>query len=338
MLFGMDYLGGAMFPSILLKAHPAGWAAGFFADTFGNCFGVADKLAASGKCPLIRIHGPWTAHKYNPKQHDKAIFAAFDKTINLARKHPNVSFQFSPVCESDARGKAWQTLFTRLSDRNPSGEVALVCSVYKGEFLKGYISEVHGPKGAPGARYNYSYDGTNAVDSDVQNDKQTHKNADVFFMWHPSFNLKYKTKVTEEDKKKNPKVYKNDTAPPKERHCKPTVELIQSLEALAPAKGKPVLQKRNLWKSHADRHETPPEARAYKPVLISPERADQAFLMDGAVVIAKSNKREPYNDGRWRYYFPKFGFQIAQRVLRVLVGQTDVGQVNPPFREGEYRS
>lgn len=335
MLFGMDYLGGAMFGSLILKAHPTGWAAGFFADTFGNCFPVADKLAASGKCPLIRIHGPWTAHKYNPAQHDKAIFAACDKTYKLQQKYPNVEFQFSPVCESDARGKQWQNLFSRLSEKYP---MTLVCSVYKGEFLKGYISEVHGPKGAPGARYNYSYDGTSAVDANVQDDKQTHRDADVFFMWHPSFNLKYKTKVTLEDKKKNPKVYANDTAPPKERHCKPTVELIQSLEALAPNKGKPVLQKRNLWKSHADRHNTPPEPRAYKPVLISPVKADHAVLMDGAVVVATSSKREPYNDGRWRYYFPKYGYQLATRVVRVLVGKTDIGQVNPPFREGDYRS
>lgn len=329
----MDYLGGAMFPNILLKAHPAGWAAGFFADTFGNCFGVAGKLAATGKCPLIRIHGPWTAHKYNPGQHDKAIFAAFDKTVDLSRKYPNVEFQFSPVCESDARGAAWQNLFKRLRERDPSME--LVCSVYKGEFVKGCISEVHGPKDAPGARYNYSYDGTSTVDANVENDKKTHRGADVFFLWHPAFNLKYKTKLSGDE---SAEVKRNDTAPPKERNCKPTVELIQSMAVLSGPKGKAGLQPRTLWKSHADRGHTPPEPRAYKPVLISPIRAASATVVRDGKVLAKSGAPTKYHDGRWTYRFDTFGYKIANEALTVLVGKTDVGAVNPPFREGDYRA
>lgn len=333
MIFGMDYLGGAMFPNVLLKAHPQGWAAGFFADTFGNCFPVIDKLCATGRCPLVRVHGPWTNHSYNPKLHDKAIFAAFDKVRALRVKYPHIKFQFSPVCESDGRGKAWQELFNKLYSIDNA--IQLVCSIYRGEHVRPYLLEIHGNKPAPSVPFQYGYDGKSTVDSNVEEDKKTYRKAKVFWLWHPSFNLKYKVKLSGDE---SAQVYKNDTAPPKERHCKPTVELIQSLEALAPNKGKPVLKPRNLWKSHADRHDTPPEPRAYKPVLISPVKADQAFLMDGAVVVAKSSKREPYNDGRWRYYFPKYGYQLATRVVRVLVGQTDIGQVNPPFREGEYRS
>ena len=321
-----------MYPNILLKAHPKGWAAGFFADTFGNCFGVADKLAATGRCPLIRIQGPWTNHKYVPALHDKAIFAALEKTKAVAAKHPRVKFQFSPVCESDGRGAAWRTLFSNL--RQLAGSVELVCSVYKGEVIPNLVVEVHGSQRPSPGRYQYSYDGTSTVDADVQRDKGTHSKAEVFFLWVPSFNLRYKTKLSGDEVAV---VKKNDEAPPRERHCKPTVELIESLAVLALDKGPAKLKPKNLWKSHADRGTTPPDLRAWKPVLLSPVCGAQALLMDGPNIISKSSPPTKSHDGRWIYRFPRYGYQIAQKVVGVVVGKTDVGFVNPPFREGEYR-
>lgn len=338
-MFGLDYLGGAMFSGVLLKAHPSGWAAGFFADTFGSIWSVVDKLAATGKCPLFRIHGPWTAHAYNPSKHDKAIFAAFDRTLALAAKYPHLQFQFSPVCESSARGAAWAQLFARLDSRqqNAARRLQLVCSIHDGQAVKGYLLEVHGKVKAPTVPFQYSYDGTSTVDSDVETDKATYGRAQIIFFWHPSFNLKYKTKLGKKEQE-DPNVWKNDTAPPKERECKPTVELILSVVALAQRKGPAKLKARNTWKSHADRHKTPPEERAYKPVFISPEKVTTITLVDSSgIVIAKSTKREPYNDGRFRYYFGNYGYQIANKVLTVLAGKTELGTVNPPFREGDFR-
>lgn len=339
MIFGMDYLGGAMFGSVLLRSHPKGFAAGFFADTFGNCWGVVDKLAASGKCPLIRIHGPWTAHRYIPPEHDKAIFAALKKTVGLQERYPEVKFQFSPVCESDGRGPSWRALFSNL--KQVAGAVELVCSVYKGEVIQGYRVEVHGShKPHTGAKegYQYSYDGTNATDSNVEKDKETHKNAEVFFFWHPAFNLKYKTQLSGHE---TPKVKKNDSALPRARNCLPTPELIKSLEVLAQPKGFTQLARQNIWKSHADRHESPPEPRAYKPVLISPVRGKVAYLVDSnnVAVFKSSGPVTQYQDGkRWVYRFSDFGYDIALKPLTLMVGGKRLGLVNPAFREGEYRS
>lgn len=336
-LFCMDYLGGAMFTSVLLKAHPSGWGAGFFDKTFGNCWPAIDKLAASGKCPLIRIHGPWTNHAYNPAQHDKDIYAGLAKTKQMAEKYPRVEFQYSPVCESDGRGATWRRLFSDLKQLAGT-RVVIVCSVYKGEILPGFLAEIHGNHAVPYGEYQYGYDGTNTVDSNVQGDKERHGRARAIFFWHPAFNLKYKTKLGDKSKEA-PNVWKNDTSPPKERVCKPTVELILSLAVLASDKGPAKLKPRNLWKSHADRHNTPIEDRAYKPVLISPNRSTVARLVDeNGIVIAKSGPPFKYNDGRWAYRFPNYGYQISNKVLAALVGSVNVGQVNPAFREGEYRS
>lgn len=332
-MYGLDYLGGAMYQSVLLKAHPFGWAAGFFADTFGKCWTVVDKLCQTDTCPLIRIHGPWTNHRYNPKLHDKAIFAAYDKTYELQAKYSNIEFQFSPVCESDARGVQWQKLFATLLTRHPF--VKLICSINKGEPIKGVVTEIHGDILAPLLDYQYSFDGMNTVDSNVEEMKKKHKHARVLFFWHPSFNLKYKTKLSGDETKK---VRDNDTAQPTDRVCKPTGELITSLVALASSKGDAKLKPRNTWKSHSDRHETPAETRAYKPVLITPAKVNEVVLVDAAgVIIAKSNKREPYADGRYRYYFGKYGYQIANKVLTAVAGNTSLGTINPAFREGEFR-
>jgi len=334
MKFAMDYLGGSMFSSILLTAHPVGWGAGFFAETFGNCWPVVDKLAASGKCPLIRIQGPWTNHKYMPALHDKAIFTAHKKTVEMMRKYPAVDFQFSPVCESDVKGRVWQDLFARLFRTNMT--LKLVCSVgTRGELVKGILAEVHGSTPAPRGEYNYSYDGTSTVDSDITKDKRTHRRASVMFLWHPSFNLRYKTKLSGEE---IPEVKKNDTAAPKDRHCKPTVELIASMAAQASDKGKCRLAPNVLWKSHADRHDTPAEPRAYKPVLIAPPKVDRITLEDDfGRVVATSIKRDPYNDGRYRYYFSSYGHEIGNRVLNVKAGTRILGTLNPAFRQGGFR-
>lgn len=334
-MFGLDYLGGAKYGDALVKGHPLGFAAGFFADTFGNCFATIDKLCATGKCPLIRVHGPWTAHQYYHAIHDKPIFAALEKVNQLKAKYPKIVFQFSPICESDASGSDWERLIKSCDARQKNVEI--IVSIGKGSPVRGYTTEIHGNTTIPNGNYQYSYDGTNTVDSDVEDDKRKLANAKVIFFWHPAFNCKYKTKLGDK-KDELPNVWKNDTAPAKDRIVKPTVELIQSIGALAKQKGKVGLKAKNLYKSHADRHNTPPEPRAYKPVLISPEKVDFVTLVDEkGRIVAKSDKREPYKDGRFRYYFNTYGYLLSDKPLIIIAGSKVLGQVNPGFREGEFR-
>lgn len=334
MIFGFDYLGGAMFPKILIENHPKGFAAGFFAETFGNCFPVADKLLATGKCPRIRIQGPWTSHTYSPGKHDKAIFVALEKCNQLKAKYPHIHVQFSPVCEHNIKGQTLVNLLNKCGDA--SRDVEIVNNPYQGDFSKRFMNETHHNKPVPKSfgAYQFSYDGISTVDSDVEKDKETHKDAQVFFMWVPSFNLKYKVTLSGDE---TAQVKKNDTSPPKERHCKPNADMIKSLAVLAQPKGKTSLKKGNTWKSHADRGGTPMDPRAWKPVLISPVKADFAKLMDGNKVISKSSAPTNFHGGGFAYRFPKYGYQISSKVLRVVVGSTEIGSVSPAYRDGSFR-
>lgn len=337
MMFGLDVLGAAKFPSIALRNWPAGWAAGLFDSTFGNIWGLVDKLAASGKCPLIKVNGPWTAHQYEPSKHDKAIFAALEKTFAMADKYRDVQFQFAPVCENDNTTAAYNALLARCRSRVHRVEV-INSRGTRGKEVPGFTSEVHGSTKAPDSFYQYSYDGTSTVDANVVKDLETHKKARVFFLWHPAFNLKYKTKLSA-DLHEPKHVIKNDTAPPKERNCKPTPELIKSLERLgSPIKGTPKLGRREIWKSHADRNNTPPESREYKPVFISPVSAPRIELRDGSSVIAISQGRRKFVDDRFVYRFDKFGYQMSDKVVDIYANGKKIGSVNPAFRAGDFRS
>lgn len=336
MMFGMDYLGGAKYPNIILRNHPKGWAAGFFDSTFGNIWGLVDKLAASGKCPLIKINGPWTKHLYIPKQHDKAIFVALAKTVAAAKKYPRVKFQFAPICENDNTTAAYTQLLQRCREKGEGVEIINSMGT-KGRVVPGFKPEIHGNTRIPSGAYQYSYDGTSTVDSDVEKDKKTHANSGVFFMWHPAYNLKYKTKLSA-DLHEPKHVIKNDTSPPKERVCKPTPELIKSLERLGrPISGTPKLKPREIWKSHADRNNTPPESREYKPVFITPLSVARIELRDGDKVLAVSAPRKKYVDDRFVYRFDRYGYQIADKVVDIYANGKKHGSINPAFRVGSFR-
>ena len=106
------------------------------------------------------------------------------------------------------------------------------------------------------------------------------------------------------------------------------------------------LPKGYIWKSHADRHNTPPEARAYKPVLIAPVKAPRAELVtENGQVVAVSSQAQTFNGGGWRYYFSQYGYQLAEKARRIhgkgtvslrLNGKV-VGTLNPAFRAGSFR-
>lgn len=328
MLWGLDQLGAARYADLAVREHPHGWAFGIFDTTFGNGLGVCDRIAATGRAPLIRTQLLWSdTHQFGDSD-IPAIKKRARLYQQLKTRFPSVTIEISPFCEHNL--KAPDKYLEIVQHEAP--DCIAVNVPYKGALSTRFKNEVHGTHGRPSGHYNYSFDGTPCVDANVQTMKGSHLKADVFFFWTSQFNGR-----------KNP----NDKTPRPQRKAWPVPDLIDSVIYLHREAGKVSLPKRYLWKSHADQHEAPvPEPRALKPVFIIPPKVRRVELLArNGQVVAVSGSAQPFADGRWRYYFGQYGYQLAEKARRiqgdaivsvVLDGKV-VGQLNPAFRAGDFR-
>lgn len=327
MIYGLDFLGLPKFADLAFREHPEGWALGFFDNTFGNALPAAERIIASGRAPLVRVQLIWSdSHTFGDKD-IKHVRKLCRKYQALKQKYPSVIFELSPFCEHNLKNpdKYLDIVKQEAPDCRP------VNVPDKGAFSRKHKNEVHHSSKIPPGKYNFSYDGASAVDSDVIKDKERHSSADVFFFWVPQFNGRKTTK---------------DTTPRPQRKAWPTSELIDSVIYLHNKRGGAEMPKNYLNKSHAEQHVVPAEPRAFKPVFIIPPKAPRIELVaDNGQVVAASSGPQPYEDGRFRYYFPQYGYQIAEKavriqghpVLKVKVGNQVRGTTNPAFRQGNFR-
>lgn len=326
-MYGLDYLGLPKFVDLAVREHPEGWAAGCFANTFGDALPAVRKLLETGRCPLFRVHLLWSdAHNFGASDIPTVRRLARQYEV-LKRAFPSVTIEISPFCEHNLANP--DPYLEIVAQEAPSCRP--VNTPWKGGFSRKFKNEVHGTHAAPRGEYNYSWDGNSCVDGDAEKSKAVHKNAQVYFWWHAAMNGR-----------KND----SDKTPRPERKAWPTSDLIDSMIYLRTTAGEVKYRRNFLWKSHADRHETPPEPRAYKPVLIMPLKAKRVELVaDNGQVVAVAGPALPFADGRFRYYWPDFGFKIAEKAVRIhgkptaklVVDGRAVGVVNAAFRGGSFR-
>jgi hypothetical protein len=329
MIYGLDYLGLARYPRIAARDHPKGWAAGCFAETFGDAREAAKELLATGRVPKMRVHLLWSdTHEFGDKDM-AALQRLASQWDEIARGHKNTAFELSPFCEHNLKNPDkyldWVKHFA------PS--CTPVNTPWNGALSKKYKNEIHGTKKeALKGNYNFSFDGDGCVDADSTRIKRRHRKCDTFYWWSYQFNLR-----------KND----NDPTPRPEREAVPTPDLIDSIIYLRKQRGQVVLPKGWLWKSHADQHEAPiPEPRAFKPVMIGPLKASKLEVCaSNGQVICTMPYYGPFADGRHRYYAPAMGYQLAEKAIRiqgsavckVFADGKLIGRINPAFREGEFR-
>lgn len=329
MRYGLDQLGCARYADLARREHPAGWAIGAFSKSvFGDSRPVIAPLLDSGRAPEARVHLLWSdSHTFNERSIREAEKEAkLWKPLSSVHKQ---ALQISPWCEHNARLPLLKKLREAIMSILPDCEY--VNTPWKGDYLPGARQEIHGNHDAPKGPYNYSFDGNPCVDSNVELSKEAHARADTFYLWTSQFNGR-----------KNP----NDSTPRPQRKAWPTSELIDSVIYLHRDRGSVKLPARWLWKSHADQHSVPPEPRALKPVFIIPPKVRRVELLaDNGQVVAVSGSPQPFSDGRWRYYFDSFGYQLAEKarriqghaVVAVVIDGKKRGTLNPAFRQGGFR-
>jgi hypothetical protein len=328
MIYGLDLLGAAKYPEIVQREFPEGWALGVFDNTFGNAYRVVQTLVDTGRCPHVRIQMLWSdTHQFGDGDIKKLKKIARPYEL-LARRSPQIRFELSPFCEHNLRNP--DKYLDIVKTEAPSCQPVNV--PWKGALSQKYKNEVHKTSHmkVPGVPYNFSYDGANCVDANIEKDKAIVSSCDVFFLWHCRFNLKWSMK---------------DTTPRPQRKAKPDEKLIDSVIYLHRAKGETKLPKGWLLKSHAEHHGLR-DNKGDKLLIISPHKANSIELKTrNGQTVAQLVYNGSYSGGGYRYYSKGWGYEAALKAIRiqgdpltdVYIGRRKFGVVNPGFRDGYYR-
>lgn len=309
----LDLLGGAKYKNEVLKFKNYG--IGLFAETFGDAFPVVKELLAKG-CEYVRIQLIWSdTHSFgdNDIPTIKKLAAKYNK---LALEYPARIIELSPFCEHNLSNPDKYLDICQIA----APACTIVNTPWKGSFSKKYKNEIHGDHAKPQGRYNYSYDGTNAVDSDVEAMLEKHKDAEAFFMWNPRFNLKWSMK---------------DTTPRPQRKAIPSNDVIKANTALFGQKQPYSIPKGWLVKPMAEKHDAQ-DKKGDKLLIISPVNASKIVLKKGSNVVATLPLYGSFSGGGWRYYWNQFAYKLGSNI-DVFIGSKKYGTITPAFRSPPYR-
>lgn len=335
MRYGLDFLGLAKYANVAAENFPAGWAFGTFSSTFGDARPAVEKVLKTGKPSAVRVHLAWADdHNFALKDGPKIVREA-QGWLPLVEKYPNVAWYFSGACEHKLSAKFANDLAMRVLDVFPETTWYVNTPIKGGVDIIGprIINERHGSKSTkkkPNDVFSSDSNYSGSVDSDIETLKETFSSDHYFFFWEPRFNGRYETK---------------DNTPRPKRDDYPDKKLIESVIALSKNKGLvKALPKGWIYKSHSENNGKP-NLRAEKPCLISPLKRDKITLrLANRKVIATFNYYDTYEDGGYRYYTDKWGYEIAELaskaqgspIVQIWAG-TMIGVINPAFRTAPYR-
>ena len=327
MIYGLDLLGLARYPkdvvSDLARQWPRGWWLGVFSDVdgFGDARANAKRILEGGRVGGVRVQGAWRDNHNFSDLSATDVLGDSGRWNVVASEFKGVPFEYSFACEHTISSP------DRFHDLVATRPLLTPVNVpWTGGMSRKYKNEIHGTKPALRGKYNFSFDGTDAVNSDMAAFRKRHRKSQVFYLWTPQFNGRMNTK---------------DATPRPQRKAWPSIELIESVIYLANKVGPVKLPSRFLWKTHAEQHNVPPAKRELKPVLICPVKVDEFELRRNGRKVAELQYYDTFVDGRYRYYLNEWGYQFSQRAkneLFDLVADGKVyGKVNPAFRAGEFK-
>lgn len=325
----IDQLGGGKYQKEIVSNHPDNFIIGIFTqkELFADAYPVINALFAKRNVPGAKYNLRWSdTHSFSRKDFPVIVKEA-KRFVPLVNKYPNKACYFSGATEhqlnrNDAQELANQVLAVIPQQckyiNNPwTGKGAFIPTTDR------IINEVHGSSAQRpnvGGPYSFSFDGSDAFDSNVTAIKQRLNDAEIFCFW---------------TSQNNGRANSNDSTPRAKRKFWPTGNLIKALGYLATDEGPVSLPKNYLLKPKSDQHTVPPQPRELRPVFIVPPKVKKLNLRRGNQVF-KGQGPQAFADGRVRFYFPQFGFQMGSN-LNVMADGKKVGTVNAGFRAGSFR-
>jgi hypothetical protein len=285
----------------------------------------------TGKVPFIEYNLKWSdSHSFSSRDFPGIVEEA-KRYARLTERYPAIQCAFSGATEHQLNKKDATELARKVLAVIPERCVYVNNPWGRGAFIDAsprIWNEFHGeiPRNIPAGGIIFGWDGLDAFDDPkVQEKKNKLSGVKVQAYW-----------TSQNNGRRN----RNDKTPRPERKFWPTSELIRALAFLHTNQGDVKLPSSFTIKPKSDQHTVPPAKRELKPVFIVPHKAQYLELKKGDRSVIKSGGPEPFEDGRWRYYFPRFGFEIVRDAgggpLDLFIsgpGGRKQGTVNPAFRQ-----
>lgn len=346
MKFGVDYLAAVKYINTILKTHPTGWAAGVMLRTFGNARSVIQKFADSKKFvgSDIVVHlAPFDySHRYPIKSNRAQVLADAEWIQKLAEDYTDRTFMLSPFCEHNHPSSRMEPFLNQIRETAPS--CLLVNSIWKGDAIPDYITELHvvnsKPMRLPSGQVTIAFDGFGGdgsgdfPDADVPTMLKRFSGARHVRLW----NFRYNGKFGHKDKSD----IKNRKSWPGEHYMRGHNAMMKLFRAA------PTLPPDRLLKPFADDHGGGPETKDNKMMCIMPQSAvGGAKKLD--VFDSENNKVDtmtrfdpphPNDPPGPRFYSKKSAYQVGnlaekntgQRTITILNKVTD-----PDLRSGKFK-
>lgn len=181
-LFGIDYILGGNYIETL-DHHPEDWAAGFLWNVDGvrGSKRAIEKLAASGKCPRIRVSLVWKDdHKFT-EQDVKIAKKRAKKLKKIIDKYPGVEWYVQPFLEPDYLSRRLTTIAAK--EVESILEKATIVVNFLTVFV-GFLVEVHHSTEEADI---FSYDGVDYREAPGYL-KVVGSSYDTFLMWQSECN------------------------------------------------------------------------------------------------------------------------------------------------------
>lgn len=315
--FGFDTLAGAQYPKVI-RTIPNQYAVRGFAETFGDFYPTAKKELENGR-QLLGVDLLWSdTHSFGDSD-IPAIKRLSRKYETLCASYPG-KLELSPFTEHNLRNP---DKYLDIAQAN-APHCTIVNTPWNGAYSKKYKNEIHGHHSVPPfGKFNYSFDGTNAVDSDVEGFKKKYAKAERFYFWTPRYNLRWSM---------------NDTRTRAERlkdPALPTREYQASITYLTNSKGYTAIPSKWLVKSHAEKHGQG-DLKGDKLLIISPHKSNAVILKKEGKIVASLPYYGTYQGGGYRFYWTDFGYKLGTGV-NVFQNGTRYGVISPGFRDPTYR-
>lgn len=316
MPFGQDLLGAAKYKNTAIQTL-TNQGVGHFTNTFGDILPVIKAEAFRG-VPFIRLHLMWKdAHNFSTKDFP-AIVKEARRVCPVIKSNPQTKWYISGACEHNLNTTNARRLAHLVEEACPEATYVNTPGG-NGAVIPEYINEIHNGGKPRSEKYAFSFDGTAAEDANIEAVKKSFPNAEYFMIWGPRYNGRWES---------------NDSTPRPNRKGWPDSKYIKSLQYVAESKGGTELNKVHLWKSHSENKGTN-DSRAEKPVFLTPIKANQVQLKRNGKVISTMPYYGTYPDGRYRYYAPKWGYEIGK--VDIWISGKKRGSVNAGFRDATFK-